>query len=321
MQKKWPWQWSLILHHNPGLCFLGMVGCFSMTQKNAIRDDRPPDLRCVGDRARSGIPAQGAHVAQPILKRKRHGKGTELRCPDSEMGQKIQKSEAGWWPGVFVFKKCLILIAQQAALVRLLHETRFGEAMEPWNSELSAGPFFTMCFCMAFTALLYMSDGRNVRTKPWPSVGLPVWKLMAGTHLNRFGATLTLLRIWVVEGLPVFEVPCQNMFKRRLEGSSSTRTIEKKTRRFPRNMDSKIWIYPETWLKPKIHSKQHGFSPSKSDVKEIFLTPWDVGHRHKTNRPWHQSPGLSEIPRLHEHHPEAKPGEISMWFLKWISSI
>jgi len=76
-----------------------------------------------------------------------------------------------------------------------------------------------------------------------------------------------------VEGLPVFEVPCQNMFKRRLEGSSSTRTIEKKTRRFPRNMDSKIWIYPETWLKPKIHSKQHGFSPSKSDVKEIFLTP------------------------------------------------
>ena len=95
----------------------------------------------------------------------------------------------------------------------------------------------------------------------------------------------------------------------------------KKTRRFPRNMDSKIWIYPETWLKPKIHSKQHGFSPSKSDVKEIFLTPWDVGHRHKTNRPWHQSPGLSEIPRLHEHHPEAKPGEISMGFLKWISSI
>ena len=94
-----------------------------------------------------------------------------------------------------------------------------------------------------------------------------------------------------------------------------------KTGRFPRNMDSKIWIYPETWLKPKIHSKQHGFSPSKSDVKEIFLTPWDVGHRHKTNRPWHQSPGLSEIPRLHEHHPEAKPGEISMGFLKWISSI
>ena len=42
---------------------------------------------------------------------------------------------------------------------------------EQWNSKLSAGPFFTMCFCMAFTALLYMSGGRNVPTEPCPLVG------------------------------------------------------------------------------------------------------------------------------------------------------
>jgi len=158
------------------------------------------------------------------------------------------------------------------------------------------------CTCL----MAEMSEPRW--TKPWPLVGLPVWKLMAGTHLNRFGATLTLLRIWVVEGLPVFEVPCQNMFKRRLEGSSSTRTIEKKHKKISTKHGFQDMDLPRNIRLNPMNSfhVQHGFSPSKSDVKEIFLTPWDVGHRH-LKRTALGTPGLSEIPRLHDYHPEAKP--------------
>jgi hypothetical protein len=59
-----------------------------------------------------------------------------------------------------------------------------------------------------------------------------------------------------VEGLPVFEVPCQNMFKRRLEGSSSTRTIEKK----------KQEDFHETWI------PRYGFT-QKHTVKSNEFIP------------------------------------------------
>lgn len=230
-------------------CFLGMVGCFSMTQKSAIRDDPPGSPVCRRQSQKrnpsSRCPCSSTH---PETKTPWKGHRTEMsgfRNGSIKRFRKVRLDDVG----VFVF-----YVFDSYCTASCLSET------SPWNSirgahgtlsclQVPSSPCASAwlsrrcCTCL----MAEMSEPRW--TKPWPLVGLPVWKLMAGTHLNRFGATLTLLRIWVVEGLPVFEVPCQNMFKRRLEGSSSTRTIEKKkkTRRFPRNMDSKIWIYPETY--------------------------------------------------------------------------
>jgi hypothetical protein len=168
-----------------------------------------------------------------------------------------------------------------------------------------------MCFCMAFTALLYMSDGRNVRTKVNQAMTLGWTSRMKtdGWH------SLKQVRCNpdVAPHLSCGRVACF--------WSAMSKHVQTKIGRF--KFDKNDWKknkkistkhgFQDMDLPRNIRLNpmnsfhvQHGFSPSKSDVKEIFLTPWDVGHRH-LKRTALGTPGLSEIPRLHDYHPEAKP--------------